>query len=432
MRVLLISQGSTGDIYPVIGLGRALMAAGHSASFASAPLYKDAIEAAGIDYLHTPPDWQKPVFVECMRELDRQSNPIALLQQIYRSGLSFMGPLIDQVEAYIQAHDLVVCSYIFPHFKQLCERHKVPFATITFCHSVIPSDDVTPELVPPLRGLPKPIQAWWNRSAWSIINYCVDRAVNKVSAPTLATRGLPPVKDFILKPTELSLVSVSKHLMHSRVVNPRFQFTGYVRWQAAEDDAIASDLSTFCNGECVPILTFGSVSFDHVQEVMSRFELNWPRGKKIIIQSGWAGLSVELSRPEIKVIQAVSHDQLFQYASCVIHHGGAGTTASALHAAVPQIVVPHFGDQSFWANEVKRLGLGLRLPQKRWPERLPYAVSRLSKKAQFKQRAVEFAHLLQQEDGPANAVAALEAYAARGVNSLAGSHQTENPDMSGT
>ena len=116
MKVLLISQGSTGDIYPLIGLGRALLAARHSVRFASAPLYKDEIEDAGIDFLHTPPDWQKPVFVECMRELDRQSNPIALLQQIYRSGLSFMGSLIDQVEGYIQEHDLVVCSYVFPHF----------------------------------------------------------------------------------------------------------------------------------------------------------------------------------------------------------------------------------------------------------------------------------------------------------------------------
>ena len=414
MKVLLISQGSTGDIYPLIGLGRALLAADHSVSFASAPLYKDEIEDAGIDFLHTPPDWQKPVFVECMRELDRQSNPIALLQQIYRSGLSFMGSLIDQVEAYIQDHDLVVCSYVFPHFKKLCERHHVPFATIAFCHSVIPSDHLTPELLPSLRGLPKPLQIVWNRLAWKLINYSVDRAVNKVSAPTLATRGLPPVKDFILKPSELSIVSVSRHLMQTQRLDARFQFTGYVRWQAPENENIADELIKFCAGDQVPILTFGSVSFDHVQAVMSRFEQNWPLGHKIIIQSGWAGLSVELSRPEIKVIQTVvSHDQLFQFASCVIHHGGAGTTASAFHAGVPQIVVPHFGDQSFWANEVQRLGLGLRLAQNKWPERLPNAVKKVLKKPHMHKKAAKFAELLRQESGAENAVVCLESYVLR-------------------
>ena len=94
MKILLISQGSTGDIYPLIALGQALLKSGHEVSYASAPLYKDEIENAGIRYLHTPPDWEKPVFIECMRELDRQRNPIMLLRQIYRSGLSFMGDFL--------------------------------------------------------------------------------------------------------------------------------------------------------------------------------------------------------------------------------------------------------------------------------------------------------------------------------------------------
>ena len=202
--------------------------------------------------------------------------------------------------------------------------------------------------------------------------------------------------------------------MQTQRLDARFQFTGYLRWQAPENEAIADELTSFCAGDRVPILTFGSVSFDHVQAVMSRFEQNWPLGHKIIIQSGWAGLSVELSRPEIKVIQAVlSHDQLFQFASCVIHHGGAGTTASALHAGVPQIVVPHFGDQSFWANEVKRLGLGMRLPQNKWPELLPKAVNKVLKKHHMQKNAVKFAELLRQESGAENAVACLESYVLR-------------------
>jgi hypothetical protein len=108
------------------------------------------------------------VFVDCMRALDRQANPIALLKQIYRSGLSFVGELIDTIEDLIQENDLVVCSYIFPHFKVLCDRYKVPFATITFCHSVIPAKDVTPDLVPKLHGFPASIQYLWNSFWWCL------------------------------------------------------------------------------------------------------------------------------------------------------------------------------------------------------------------------------------------------------------------------
>ena len=70
-------------------------------------------------------------------------------------------------------------------------------------------------------------------------------------------------------------------------------------------------------------------------------------------QAGWAGLASFEDRPEILVVGKVSHDQLFRHGSVIIHHGGAGTTASALHAGVPQIIVPHFGDQFLWAREVR-------------------------------------------------------------------------------
>ena len=134
----------------------------------------------------------------------------------------------------------------------------------------------------------------------------------------------------------------------------------------------------FCNGEKVPVLTFGSVTFENTRKIMRRFLKNWPKDKKIIIQSGWAQLAIERSNNYIFTIDRISHDQLFQHASVVIHHGGAGTTASVLHAGVPHIIVPHFGDQKFFASEVKRLGISLRLS--RWPEELAVRIVERSKK----------------------------------------------------
>lgn len=45
MRVFLNSAGSTGDIYPIIALGRALSKAGHGVRIAADPLFQD--ECAG-------------------------------------------------------------------------------------------------------------------------------------------------------------------------------------------------------------------------------------------------------------------------------------------------------------------------------------------------------------------------------------------------
>jgi len=71
MRVLLTSHGSTGDIYPLIGLGRALREAGHHVRYATAPLYQREIEKAGLEFVLMPPEWGPEIFADFMREINR-------------------------------------------------------------------------------------------------------------------------------------------------------------------------------------------------------------------------------------------------------------------------------------------------------------------------------------------------------------------------
>lgn len=52
------------------------------------------------------------------------------------------------------------------------------------------------------------------------------------------------------------------------------------------------------------------------------------------------------------------HDWLFQHVSCVVHHGGAGTTAAGIALGRPTAIVPFFGDQPFWGAMVARAGAG--------------------------------------------------------------------------
>lgn len=408
MKILLTSHGSTGDLYPVIGLGRALREAGHTVNFASAPLYREEIERAGLGFRHLPPDWKQEIFVEAMRELDRQKHPILLLRQIFRSGLSFMKDLIDELANHLEEHDILVGSYLFPQYKSLCDRVGKPFAVVNFCHSVVPREDLPPEGIFSLRGLPRGWQKAWNRLWWAVADRVICRVVNSVVQGVLKEKNLPPLDSYLRRPADLCLVAVSPGLMKPPSVAERFVFTGYLRWQSAPDEALEQKVQAFTQGEKVPVLTFGSVAFDHIPEVMGRFSARWPVGRKIIVQSGWAGLSVDLSRQDILVVGKVSHDQLFRHASVVIHHGGAGTTASVLHAGVPQVVIPHFGDQYFWAETVRGLGVGRILRKRYWPERLGTRVQSVEKASAYAEKARAAAALLAQEDGPGKAVRALE------------------------
>ena len=66
------------------------------------------------------------------------------------------------------------------------------------------------------------------------------------------------------------------------------------------------------------------------------------------------------------LLGSVPHSWLFRHVSAVVHHGGAGTTASSLSSGLPTWICPFFGDQYFWGKIVSDEELGpppMRLDQ---------------------------------------------------------------------
>jgi sterol 3beta-glucosyltransferase len=80
-------------------------------------------------------------------------------------------------------------------------------------------------------------------------------------------------------------------------------------------------------------------------------------GQRAVILDGWAGLTGDRTLPAntLRLTGFVPHSWLFPRASCVVHHGGAGTTAAAFRAGVPAVIVPHMLDQPIWAEFARAL-----------------------------------------------------------------------------
>ncbi|KAG4907989.1 hypothetical protein JHK84_056509 [Glycine max] len=125
-----------------------------------------------------------------------------------------------------------------------------------------------------------------------------------------------------------------------------------------------------------------------------------------IIDRGWGNLGnlAELS-DNVFLLEECPHDWLFPQCSAVVHHGGAGTTATGLKAGCPTTIVPFFGDQFFWGDRIYEKELG--------PAPIPISqlnVENLSNAIRFmlqpevKSRAMEIAKLIENEDGVAAAV----------------------------
>ena len=71
-------------------------------------------------------------------------------------------------------------------------------------------------------------------------------------------------------------------------------------------------------------------------------------------------------------------------------------------------MIPHFGDQKFFAREIRRLGVGISLRLSRWPEELPRAVRIVERSKKRLKKARRIAGTLETENGSQEAVKVLE------------------------
>ncbi|KAF7812801.1 sterol 3-beta-glucosyltransferase UGT80B1 isoform X1 [Senna tora] len=107
----------------------------------------------------------------------------------------------------------------------------------------------------------------------------------------------------------------------------------------------------------------------------------------------------------IFLLEECPHDWLFPQCSAVVHHGGAGTTATGLKAGCPTTIVPFFGDQFFWGDRIHQKGLGpAPIPISQLSvENLTNAITFMFQ-PEVKSQAMEMAKLIENEDGVAAAV----------------------------
>jgi UDP:flavonoid glycosyltransferase YjiC (YdhE family) len=124
-------------------------------------------------------------------------------------------------------------------------------------------------------------------------------------------------------------------------------------------------------------------------------------GKRAVLLTGEK--DAERLRPVITeeeyVCARAPHSLLFRSALCVVHHGGIGTTAEALRAGKPQIVVPFFGDQPDHAMRVMRLGIGLSVSPAKYDEQHSTDALRKLLTGDYRKEADRLAALIATERG---------------------------------
>ncbi|MEV7975187.1 glycosyltransferase [Streptomyces sp. NPDC086519] len=351
MRVLLSTYGTRGDVEPLVALAVRLRALGVEVRMCVPP---DEEFAQRLDGLGIQPVPVGPPVRELMRGT---ALPSAADLSRYRTEL--VGTQFDVFPAALDGCDALVAAGL----AQIAARSAAEAAGVRYVYASyaavhLPSPYHAP---PPRPGWPEP-EVPDNRTRWELDA----RAVNAEFGETLndhrASIGLPPVenvRDHVL--TDRPWLAADPALGPWRET-PGLDVTQTGTWSLPDERPLPADLVSFLEAGDPPVYVgFGSM-IPPQDIARSVIEALRAQGYRALVSRGWADLGLVDDRDDCFAVGEVNHQRLFREVAAVVHHGGAGTTATAARAGVPQVVVAvQLSDNPYWAGRVADLGIGAAL-----------------------------------------------------------------------
>ena len=407
MHITLFTLGSRGDVEPYIALGRGLVAAGHTVRLSTHERYGPEIRAAGLEFSPAAGDPRLMVQEEAgKRWLESGRNPIRIMRRL----LDVSGPIFQQYlqdcESAISGTDAVLFSVLaFPAY------HLAEAAGIQAVGAYLQPMTRTRQM-PSLfaRGTGPGFLNLWSHIATEQITWQPMRRTVNEWRRGLGLEPLP--RSGLYRPIYRSMPLL--YGFSPTVVPPpsdwppQVRVTGYWSRETSIDQR-PQRLNQFLAAGPAPVYVgFGSrperQPLALTELVLAAIRL---AGHRAVLLTGWGGLSVADSGDDVLVVEEVPHSWLFPQMAAVVHHGGAGTTGTALQSGTPSIVVPSFADQFFWAERVEALGAGVNLPRRRLSVNALAGALATARRSDLRERASKLGTELASENGVERAVAEL-------------------------
>jgi len=420
MRIALAAFGSRGDFQPMAALAVALAARGHDVRLIGFAEYAPFVAGRGVDFRAVSGDHQAIFLGDAGRRMFASGRrPVALIRAVTEITRTWLPRWAPELRDHVAGVDLLIGEFTsFALMASLAELWELPSLRVLLqpVHrsALLPS----PMLGGLKAGLPRRLNRLSHDIADQILWQPSRRLMNRIRTEIY---GLPPWP--LLGPVGVFRRARMPTLMaYSAAVVPRpadwgreVQVTGFWFLDRPIDWQPPDDLVRFLDAGAAPVyLGFGSMGLtDPAATAALLVAAIRSVGCRAVIAAGWGGLAAADLPPNIHAIDAIPHDWLFPRMAAIVHHGGAGTTAAALRAGVPSVVVPFMADQPYWAGRLQGLGVApppiahLRLTAPALAAALRVALGDPAMRA----RAKALGDRIGAEDGLGAAVARIEALA---------------------
>jgi sterol 3beta-glucosyltransferase len=421
MRITVLALGSRGDVQPLLALAVGLQKTGrHRICFAAPDNFESLVREYRLDFYPLGIDTHHLIGARDLSTgLESGRNFLLWSIQALRAIRPMLALLMERTWLSCKDAETIVFSYMGIGAYHVAEQVGVPCYMAASVPGLAPTraypnpDGIFPAL--PLGGGYNRLTYFLSRQilqslTGSYLNRWRREKLNLSPIPfgkypysQLHGRPIPVLGGF----SPLVLPKPSDWGEHIHV-------TGYWFLDPESDWQPPAPLAEFLESGQPPVYVgFGSMANRSPRQttrlVSDALERSGQRG---VLVTGWGGLERADLPANLYALEAVHHAWLFPRLSAVVHHGGSGTTGAGLRAGVPSVLVPHMGDQPFWAQRVAELGVGPQpIPRRQLTaQRLAEAITSAVTDTGIQARAKSLGEHIRAEDGIGKAVEILEGW----------------------
>ena len=338
MKFVVAGYGSRGDVEPCIAVGRELLRRGHDVRLAVTvpPDMLAFIESAGLTAVPYGPDWQAQLRDEDFVRMIQ--NPLGAIHKAVEYVAQVSAEKSATLMSLTNGADLLLAGITEQGLAaNVAEFHGIPLAALHMY---------------PMRIL----QLGW--LDWRITQEAENthrRALGLPEATGASTVQRGPLE--IQAYDEFCLPGLAAEWADQG--GRRRPFVGALTLELPTDTD-EEVLSWIAAGTPPIYFGFGSTPIACPGDTVAMISAACAQlGERVLICSGPNDVTGNQHPDHVKVVDAVNHSAIFPACRAVVHHGGAGTTAAALRAGIPTLILfAVWLDQPLWAGAVKQLEVG--------------------------------------------------------------------------
>ena len=410
-RIVLSTFGSFGDVHPYVAIALELNARGHHPVIATSEVYREKMDAAGLDFRPVRPvvpSYDQP---EVLADLiGRVMDPKTGGEVVADMVVPHLHDIYEDLDAATEnadlllTHPLPLVGPIIAQKKQLTWVSSIlaPASFLSVYDPVVPPQ--WPSLYHAMRLSP-----WIGRAVMTLAKIKLDRIMEPVyelRRELGMPRGEQPILNGQHSPAKV-LALFSKLLAKPQPDwPPNSVVTGFPFYDRRDffgETELPNGLMEFLDKGTAPIVfTLGSSAYWVARDFYhDSIEAARILGRRALLLIGHARNMPPSPLPEgVAAFEYAPYSEVLPRACAIVHQGGVGTTGQGLRSGKPVLIVPHAHDQFDNAARVERLGCGRVLPRPHYnAESAMRELRPLLEKSSYSDTAARVGEVVREEDG---------------------------------